>query len=189
MLILLGGVSGSGKDTIKNAILERMDNVVSIPSYTSRPMREGDIPGITYNFVSQEEFKKLIDDGELYEYDFHHDNFYGTSKRLLNARLDEGLSVIKDIDVNGIANLKKIFEGDMKVISIFLRVPKDILVQRIKDRNPDMTEEELELRLSRMEYEESKIPEFDYVVDNINLDDTISTIVGIIENEVKKEEA
>ena len=74
-----------------------------------------------------------------------------------------------------------------EVISIFLRVPKDILVQRIKDRNPDMTEEELELRLSRMEYEESKIPEFDYVVDNINLDDTINTIVEIIENETKKE--
>ena len=183
MLILLAGVSGSGKDTIKNAIINNVEGVVSIPSYTTRAMREGDVAGVTYNFVSNEEFEKMIEDGELYEYDFHHDKYYGTSKKLLNEKLEQGLSVIKDIDVNGIENLKKIFaeDGNIKVISIFLTVPLDILRERIKGRNPEMTDEELDLRLSRAEYEESKIPEFDYVVENIELEKAINEVKKIIE--------
>ena len=58
-----------------------MENVESLPSYTDRAPREGDIPGETYNFVTTEEFEKMIEDGELYEYDLHHDHYYGTSKK------------------------------------------------------------------------------------------------------------
>ena len=180
MLVLLAGVSGAGKDTIKKMIVGQMENVVTIPSYTTREPRDCDIPGVTYNFVSKEKFKKMIDNDELYEYDFHHDNYYGTSKKLLNDKITNGYTVIKDIDVNGIENLVRILKKDMKVITIFIQAPKDQLIERIKYRTPNISDEEIKLRLSRMEYEESKIPEFDYVVENINIEDAVTEVKNII---------
>ena len=88
MLVLLSGVSGAGKDTIKKELIERMDNVVSLPSYTDRAPRNNDIPGVTYNFVTTEEFEQAIKNGELYEYSVHHEHYYGTSKKLLNENPD-----------------------------------------------------------------------------------------------------
>ena len=67
MLVILSGVSGAGKDTIKKEIMKRMDNVKSIPSFTSRPPREGDIPGQTYIFLSKEEYEEKIKNDEIYE--------------------------------------------------------------------------------------------------------------------------
>ena len=74
MLVILSGVAGAGKDTVKNEVIKRMDNVVSIPSITDRPIREGDVPGQTYIFVNNEQFKKMIDNDELYEFDIHHNH-------------------------------------------------------------------------------------------------------------------
>ena len=65
MLVLLSGVSGAGKDTIKKELIKRMDNVVSLPSYTDRPLRIGEIPGELYNHVTTEEFEKMVENGEL----------------------------------------------------------------------------------------------------------------------------
>ena len=84
MLLILSGVAGAGKDTIKKELIKRMENVESLPSYTSRPMRPGDVEGGTYHFVTREEFEKMLSDGDFYEYDVHHNQYYGTSKKLLN---------------------------------------------------------------------------------------------------------
>lgn len=86
MLVLLSGVSGAGKDTIKKELIKRIKNVESLPSYTNRNPRSNDIPGVTYNFVTTEEFERMIKDGELYEYSEHHGHYYGTSKKLLNEK-------------------------------------------------------------------------------------------------------
>ena len=186
MLVLIAGVSGAGKDTIKHKIIDRMEKVISIPSYTTRQMRDGDIPGVTYNFISDEEFKKMIDNNEFYEYDFHHDKYYGTSKKVLNGAIDHGYTVIKDIDVNGVANLVRILKDEIKVVTIFLRVPENLLRERLINRNPSITEDELNLRLGRLEYEESKIPNFDYVIDNIDLEESVNKVEEIIKNENNK---
>ncbi len=61
MLVILSGVAGAGKDTIKKELIKRMENVESLPSFTSRPMREGDVEGGTYNFVTREEFEEMIE--------------------------------------------------------------------------------------------------------------------------------
>ena len=82
MLVILSGVAGAGKDTIKKAIMQRMDNVKSIPSYTTRQPRPGDVPGETYIFLSKEEFEEKIRNEEIYEYDIHHNHYYGTSKKI-----------------------------------------------------------------------------------------------------------
>lgn len=183
MFVILSGVSGAGKDTVMREILKRMDNVEFIASYTSREQRDRDIPGQTYNFVSREEFEEMIKNDEFYEYDVHHENYYGTSKKLLNEKISKGKIIIKDIDVNGTENLVKILKNDIKIITIFLRVPKAVLRKRIEQREEGITPEEINLRLSRFEYEESKIPNYDYVIKNNNLEKTVSIIMSIIENE------
>lgn len=183
MLVLLSGVSGAGKDTIKKALIARNENIVSLPSYTDREPRKGEINGDVYNFISTKEFEELISKGDLYEFDIHHDHYYGTSKKLLNEKISSGRIIIKDIDVNGTENLIKLLGHDTKIITIFLRVTKNELYRRLTERNPEMTPKELQLRLNRFDYEESKIGLYDYVIKNNDLEKTIQIITTIIKYE------
>ena len=189
MLVLLSGVSGAGKDTIKKELIERMDNVVSLPSYTDRAPRNNDIPGVTYNFVTTEEFEQAIKNGELYEYSVHHEHYYGTSKKLLNEKVNSGKIIVKDIEVNGVENLFKILKDEVKIVTIFLRVPKEQLQKRLEARIDKPSIKEIQLRLNRFDYEESKIGMYDYVIKNNNLEKTVNIIMEIIKNEYNLKEA
>ena len=95
MLVLLSGVSGAGKDTIKKEIMKRLDYVVSLPSVTDRAPRDGEVQGDPYDFVTTEEFERMIHAGELYEYDVHHEHYYGTSKKYMNEKIAEGKVIVK----------------------------------------------------------------------------------------------
>lgn len=183
MLVILAGVAGAGKDTIAKALIQRMENLISIPSFTSRAPRADDIAGVTYNFVSKEEFERMIADGELYEYDVHHEHYYGTSRKLLNEKIKSGKIIIKDIDVNGTEALVDLLKEDTKVVTIFLRVPKEELEHRLKNRIDHLSPKEIQLRLNRFDYEESKIGIYDYVLKNDDLEKTLSIIQTIIERE------
>ena len=185
MLFIISGVAGSGKNTIANEIIKRVDNIDSIPSYTTRSPREGDIPGKTYVFVTKEEFEQKIKDGEIYEYDIHHNNYYGTSKDFFNQAAARG-HIIKDIDVNGTEKLKECLK-DVKVVTIFLRVPKEELRHRLENRIDKPSKEDIDLRLSRFDYEESKIGLYDYVLKNDDLEKCVSIVQSIVENEIKSE--
>ena len=189
MLVLLSGVSGAGKDTIKKELIERMENVVSLPSYTDRKPRNNDIPGVTYNFVTTEQFEQAIKNGELYEYSIHHEHYYGTSKKLLNEKVNSGKIIVKDIEVNGVENLLKILKDEVKIVTIFLRVPKEQLKKRLESRIDNPSSEEIQLRLNRFDYEESKIGMYDYVIKNNNLEKTVNIIMEIIKNEYNLKEA
>jgi len=183
MLVILSGVSGAGKDTIKKELIKREENIVTIPSFTDRPMRANDVEGGTYHFVSTEEFEKMINENELYEYNVHHEHYYGTSKKIFNEKVKEGKIIVKDIDVNGTENLVKLLEKDMKVVTIFLRVPKDELERRLKNRLDKPSLKEIKLRLNRFDYEESRINLYDYVLKNDDLEKTVQIISTIIKNE------
>ena len=187
MLVILSGVSGAGKDTIKKELIKRMDNVESLPSYTSRPKREGDIDGQTYKFVTKQEFEQMIESGEFYEYDIHHDHYYGTSRKLLNEKINNGKIIVKDIDVNGTEHLIKLLGKDTKIVTIFLRVTKEELKRRLKERVDKPSPQEVILRLNRFDYEESKISIYDYVLKNNNLEKTVQIIMTVIENEYRCE--
>lgn len=187
MLVILSGVAGAGKDTIKKELIRRMDNVESLPSYTSRPMRPGDVEGGTYHFVSKEEFEQRLADGEFYEYDVHHNNYYGTSKKLLNEKIESGKIIVKDIEVNGTEHLKEILGNETKIVTIFLRVPKDELQRRLENRVDKPGPDEIKLRLNRFDYEESKIGIYDYVLRNNDLEKTVEIIMTIIKNEERLE--
>lgn len=187
MLVLLSGVSGAGKDTIKKELIERMDNVVSLPSYTDRAPRNNDIPGVTYNFVTTEEFEQAIKNGELYEYSVHHEHYYGTSKKLLNEKVNSGKIIVKDIEVNGTENLIRLLANETKLVPIFLKVDREELKRRLINRGDNLSPEEMELRLGRLDYEESKIGLYDYVIKNDDLEKTVQIIMTIIENELRIE--
>ena len=183
MLVILSGVSGAGKDTIKKELIKREENIITIPSYTDRPMRPGDVEGGTYHFVSTDEFEKMIKNNELYEYNVHHDHYYGTSKKIFNEKVQEGKIIVKDIDVNGTEHLANLLKDDMKVVTIFLRVPKEELEKRLKNRIDKPSIKEIKLRLNRFDYEESRIDLYDYVLKNDNLEKTVQIISTIIKNE------
>ena len=183
MLVILSGVSGAGKDTIKKELINRIDNVISLPSYTTRKPRPGEENGVQYYFISKNEFEEKIKNGEFYEYDLHHDNYYGTSKKLMNEKIASGKIVVKDIEVNGTENLIKLLKNETKLVTIFLRVNKKELRKRLKLRDDNLSEEEMELRLSRIDYEESKIKLYDYMIKNDNLEKTIQIIISIINSE------
>ena len=182
MLVLLSGVSGAGKDTIKKEL-------IALPSFTDREPRENDIPGKTYNFVSTEEFEAMIARGELYEYSAHHDHYYGTSRKLLNEKLQNGKIIVKDIEVNGVENLLKLLGNDTKIVTIFLKVPKEELRRRLENRIDKPSPKDIELRLNRLQYEESKIGIYDYVIKNNNLEKTVNIIMEIIKSEYNLTEA
>ncbi len=184
MLVILSGVAGAGKDTVKREVVKRLDYVDTFPTVTSRPIRKGDIPGVTYIFVTEEKFKEMIANNELYEYDIHHNNYYGVAKKPLQEKVANGKVAIRDVDVNGTENLVKQLGGKMKIITIFLRVPKEELKRRLEERVDKPDEAEIKLRLSRFEYEESKMGQYDYVIDNTNQEETIKKIIQIIEENV-----
>ena len=189
MLVLLSGVSGAGKDTIKKELIARMDNVESLPSFTDRAPRENDIPGKTYNFVSTEEFEAMIARGDLDEYSAHHNHYYGTSRKLLNEKMQNGKIIVKDIEVNGVENLVKLLGNDTKIVTIFLKVPKEELRRRLESRIDKPSPKDIELRLNRLQYEESKIGIYDYVIKNNNLEKTVNIIMEIIKSEYNMTEA
>lgn len=185
MLVILSGVSGAGKDTIKKELIKTMEEVISLPSITSRLPRPDEEEGVQYHFITKEQFEDKIKNGEFYEYDLHHGNYYGTSRKLLNEKLESGKIIVKDIEVNGTENLIKIFKGEIKIVTIFLKVDKDELRKRLIQRGDNLTEDEINIRLSRLDYEESKIPNYDYMIKNDNFEKTVSIIKSIIENEKK----
>ena len=121
MLVILSGVSGAGKDTIKKELIKRMDNVISLPSFTSRDPIADEQEGVQYHFITREEFLKKIEQDEFYEYDIHHNNYYGTSRRLMNEKIKSGKIIVKDIEVNGTENLIKILGNETKLVPIFLK--------------------------------------------------------------------
>ena len=185
MLVILSGVSGAGKDTIKKELIKRMDNVISLPSYTSRKPRQGEQEGMQYHFITKEQFEQKIKNNEFYEYSVHHNNYYGTSKKLMNEKIASGKIIVKDIEVNGTENLIKILKNETKLVTIFLKVEKEELRKRLIQRGDNLTEEEIELRLNRLDYEESKIKLYDYMIKNDNFEKTVNLIITIIENEVR----
>ena len=186
MLVILSGVSGAGKDTIKKELLKRMEDVVTLPSFTSRERRPIEEEGVQYHFITKVAFEEKIKKGDFYEYDVHHGNYYGTSRELLNEKIEQGKIIVKDIEVNGTEKLIKLLGRDTRIVTIFLKVGKEELKRRLFERGDNA--QDIELRLSRLDYEESKLKLYDYVLKNDDFEKTVQIIMTIIENEKRIED-
>lgn len=182
MLVTFSGPSGVGKNTIINRLLQDSDKFVLMPTCTTRAMRENESEGNPYHFITIAEFEKKLQEGEFYEHERVHNNYYGTSKKLLAEGLKKGKILVKDIDVLGVQNLVKTVGKDIKIVTIYLTVDLDALQERLKGRG----EKDIELRLSRFQLEESHSKNFNYVIKNIDLETTLQKIYSIVEKESKQ---
>lgn len=177
-LLAVSGPSGVGKGTIVKTIIKKRADVVESVSCTTRAPRKGEVHGREYFFLSQEEFARRIEENDFLEYDEHFGNYYGTPKSFVRQALQDK-SVIMEIDVVGALNAKKEFP---ECILVMVAPPSlEELKRRLKGRNSE-TDEEIENRLSRLEYELSHSDEYDYVIVNDNLENAIQQLEDIIDN-------
>ena len=144
MLVVVSAPSGCGKDTVFKEIRKKRDDIVESVSATTRKPREGEIDGVNYFFLSEEEFKNLIDNNGLLEYAVYNNCFYGTPVKGVNEAIKNGKICVLIIDVQGAENVKRLYPDS---VSIFLVPPSwETLEQRLRARNSE-EEEMIQKRL------------------------------------------
>lgn len=170
MIIIFSAPSGSGKSTIVNYLLERHPELEFSVSATSRAPRGTEKHGEAYYFLTTEEFKKKIDENAFVEYEEVYSGcYYGTLKSEIERISAKGHHVVFDVDVVGGCNLKRIFGEE--ALSIFIAPPSvEVLRQRLKGRGTD-SDEMIEKRVDKAEYEMTFAPKFDRIIVNDRLED------------------
>ena len=176
-LIVLSGPSGVGKSTVIAELFAQRSNIYFSVSYTPRQPRVGEQDGVNYNFVSREEFERMIADDELLEYAEYVDNYYGTSMKLIQEKLDAGIDVLLDIEVQGAA---KVRARCPDALFIFIIPPSfEELSRRLHRRNTD-SEEVIAGRLAKARQEFREIPKYDYLVINDKVANAVHEIEAIL---------
>lgn len=179
-LIIISAPSGCGKSTIINEVITNADLNLSFSiSATTREPRRGEVDGVNYYFLTEEDFKQAIENDELVEYEeVYPGRFYGTLKKEIERICNFGKNVILDVDVKGGMNVKKMY-GD-KALSIFILPPNiDVLRHRLLSRGTD-TIDSISERVGKAEYELSFADEFDCRIINDQLRTAIAETEGTI---------
>ena len=178
-LFVISGASGVGKSTVLAKVMgERPDLRFSV-SATTRKIRDGEVDGESYYFVSKDKFLNMIEKHEFLEYDAHMDNYYGTPKAQLEEKLQTG-SVILDIEPNGAFNVRKEKED---AVLIFIAPPSlEELERRLRSRG-DTSEEQIAIRQARVAWEMEQSKQYDYVVVNDIVERCAAEILEIIARE------
>lgn len=169
-IIVFSGFSGVGKNTIINELKTKYPSLLYIPSMTTREMRPGETEGSPYYFVDREEFKSRIANNYFIEYEEVHGNWYGTPKDKYYEAIENNLTVVKDIDVNGALAMKEEF-GEHTIL-VYIEPPSiDELKHRLLTRGDN--NDDIIRRLKRVDYELSKKPFFDEVIVNDDLEKAV----------------
>lgn len=178
ILLVVSAPSGCGKDTVISKVLEQLgDKAMLSVSMTTRAMRPGEAEGVNYFYVSVDEFKEHIANGDMLEYATYGSNFYGTPVKPVKDKLKEGKIVILIIEVEGGGNVKKIFPEAKK---IFIVPPSmEVLEARLRNRGTD-SDEAITERLKIAETELKRAIEYDYIIENSVLEDAVSDVMSII---------
>lgn len=172
MLVIMSGVSGVGKNTVIRRLMEEYSNMHFFASATTRPVREGED---IYVNMTEEQFLQAKERNEFFETVEVHGYHYGTFNKDLQKIVDEPQNIyIKDIDVNGNRTFRQYLKGKVKVLSIFLEAPDDVLFDRLVKRGE--SEERARIRISRSKMERQFKKDYDLIIENIDLEKTLTTI-------------
>ena len=185
-LLIVSGASGTGKSTLCSKLLDLRKNLRFSISCTTRGMRAGEIHGMHYYFLSIEDFKKKIDNDEFIEYAEVHGNFYGTLKSEVADRLNCGIDVLLDIDVQGAMQIKEKAKKDEFLRSsielVFIGPPSfEELERRLRNRKTD-SEEVIRKRLENAKKELSFWKEYDYLVINDELEKAVEDMIKLLDS-------
>lgn len=176
-LFVVSAPSGAGKTTLCRKLCEDIDFIRHSVSYTTRKPRPGEIDGIHYSFVDEDEFRSMINEGEFLEWAEVHGNFYGTSKRKVEELVNSGIDVILDIDTQGAKQIRDNWYGS---ISIFILPPSmEELRNRLTGRMSD-PEDVIRKRLQKARDEIREYKNYDYVIVNDIFEHALQKVKAII---------
>ena len=179
-LLVISGPSGAGKSTVVAKAIEGRTDICFSTSVTTRSPRPGEVHGREYFFVNFERFREMVENDELLEHAEYVANRYGTPRSYVEKRLDEGMNVLLDIEVQGARQVRRKMP---EAILIFIAPPSLVeLERRLRGRGTD-TERAIEGRLirARQEYQEADF--YDYLIVNDDIDKAAAKLNAIIEAE------
>lgn len=183
-MIVVSAPSGAGKTTIVKHLLKTFPQLGFSVSATSRKIREGEINGREYYFMTSDEFRLMISQGKLLEWqEVYPGSYYGTTVSEIDRISSNGQFPVFDVDVVGGLNIKKMFED--KALAIFIRPPSyEILESRLRSRATD-SEESLQKRLNKVKWELTFEKDFDCVIVNDKLEDALQEAELLVDDFLK----
>jgi len=180
-LYVVSAPSGAGKTTLIKEVLRCFKTLSYSVSHTTRTPRNNEQQGIDYYFITQEEFKEKIIQNYWLEWAVVHGNYYGTSKDFIKTSLDQGKSLILDIDVQGTC---EIIKSGLEMVTIFIMPPSiEILSQRLENRGSD-SKKVIDKRIENAKLEIAKKNMYQYVVINDDLDKAREELCLIFKEEM-----
>ena len=183
-LFVISGCSGVGKGTVINEFMERnSDDFILSVSCTTRNPRPNETNGVNYFFISKEEFEQNIKGGKFLEYANFAGNYYGTKKKYIQQKMDEGYNVLLEIDTQGALQVK---EKMPESILIFIAPPSvEELEHRLRGRHTE-DEETIQKRLAQVKIELERSQKYDYTVINDNIERAVEEIERIVRGNVAR---
>lgn len=180
-VFIISAPSGSGKTTLTNRLLSLVPGLQFSISYTTREPRGSEENGREYFFVSRDEFEKMLGDGEFLEHANVFGNYYGTARRFLEQATRQGKDLLLDIDVQG---AKQVKDKMPEAVSIFILPPsREELDKRLRGRSQaeNVTSQEvIRRRLEEAAREIEKYPNYDYILVNDRIDESIELLQAIV---------
>jgi guanylate kinase len=186
LMVILSSPSGAGKSTISRALINRDSNLTMSVSATTRQPRPGEIEGQDYYFVQKKVFDAMVASGQMLEHAKVFDNFYGTPGKPVEISLSQGQDIIFDVDWQGTQQLSENVAKDL--VRIFILPPSmEELERRLYSRAQDSIEV-VRTRMAKAVSEMSHYPEYDYIIVNSNMEESIAKVESILAAERQKTE-
>ncbi len=183
LLVVISGFSGAGKGSLIRMLRSKYDNYRLSVSATTRKPRTEDVHGVTYFFVTREEFEEKIAADGFLEYAEYNGNYYGTPRAYVEEQLEQGHDVLLEIEVQGAMKIREKFPDAML---IFIAPPSaEILEQRLKGRGTE-TEEQVRARLQLAVEESRQMPQYDYIVINDDLGKAAEQLNTLIDGQHRR---
>jgi guanylate kinase len=174
---VLSAPSGAGKTTIARALVKEIEDVVFSVSATTRSARDHEVDGVDYHFLSEAEFRAMIEADELVEWAEVHGHLYGTSREALQAASEEGRFLILDVDVQGAMQMR---DRVPDAVLVFVLPPSaDVLVERLTERGTE-GKDNVTQRIENARGELEQASRFDYIVVNENIEQAIDEVRSIV---------